>query len=203
MLDQEPDLPEFLSKRIEEEKNRNATVICANASALDSFEGKDLYGLDSCINLADKLRNQSKPFFFIFNVTSLHIGRERYESAKQRIAALHLEDHLLLMNESISFVKLMEVADIVLRPTLTDGDSLSVREALYLDKTVIASDVVSRPNGVVLYKTEDAEDLFLKVLPYIVNLPQNKQMINAIHNHENAFEFYDMLFQKMLKKNNG
>jgi glycosyltransferase involved in cell wall biosynthesis len=165
---------------------------------LDNYEGQDLYGLDRCIELAESLRNQHLAFFIIFNVTSIHVGKERYEWAEQRIEALDLEDCLLLMNESISFVKLMEVADIMLRPTLTDGDSLSVREALFLGKTVIASDVVTRPEGVVLYRNGSTEDLLLKMGSLIRHPNEDKKNQLIYNKQEDAFAFYDALFQKML-----
>lgn len=198
LMHQEPALPEFLINRIATAKANDAVIICANASSLDNYEGQDLYGLDRCIALAESLRNQHLSFFIIFNVTSIHVGQERYEWAKQRIEALHLEDCLLLMNESISFVKLMEVADIMLRPTLTDGDSLSVREALYLGKTVIASDVVTRPEGVVLYRNDDAEELLLKMVSLIKHPNENKKNQFINNKQEDAFSFYDALFQKIL-----
>jgi glycosyltransferase involved in cell wall biosynthesis len=58
-------------------------------------------------------------------------------------------------------------ADAFLRPTLADGDSLAVREALALRRPVIASRVGHRPPGVQTYPAEDpaalAELLFQPV----------------------------------------
>ena len=49
-----------------------------------------------------------------------------------------------------------------LRPTLYDGDSLSVREALALGVPVVASTTDFRPDGVTLYRTGVFEDLVAK-----------------------------------------
>jgi glycosyltransferase involved in cell wall biosynthesis len=46
--------------------------------------------------------------------------------------------------------------DLLLRTTLYDGDSVSVREALYIGTTVIATDNGMRPEGVHLIPTSDA-----------------------------------------------
>lgn len=200
LMKDEPALPDLLINRIAAAKSKKALVICANASSLDSYEGKDLYGLDRCIELAEALRKQEFSFLIVFNVTSIHVGKERYALAKQRIDSLNIESHFLLMNEPISFVRLMEVADIMLRPTLTDGDSLSVREALYLGKTVIASDVVARPEGVVLYKSGDMDDLQKKMEAFIRNSDRITKDEFVNHQQDDAFAFYDALFQKMLKK---
>jgi glycosyltransferase involved in cell wall biosynthesis len=45
------------------------------------------------------------------------------------------------------FVSLLAAADVYVRLTTTDGDSVAMREALALGKAVMASDVVSRPSS--------------------------------------------------------
>jgi glycosyltransferase involved in cell wall biosynthesis len=50
-------------------------------------------------------------------------------------------------------------ADLFVRPTLADGDAISVREALALGRRVVASDAVRRPPGVQLHRTGDGHDL--------------------------------------------
>ena len=54
-------------------------------------------------------------------------------------------------------------SDIFVRPTFSDGDAISVREAIELGTPVVASDVVSRPAGTVCFKTGDASDLVSKI----------------------------------------
>jgi glycogen(starch) synthase len=50
-----------------------------------------------------------------------------------------------------------------IRPTFTDGDSISVREALALGVPVIASDAAARPEGTVLFETGNSDDLIKKM----------------------------------------
>jgi glycosyltransferase involved in cell wall biosynthesis len=54
---------------------------------------------------------------------------------------------------------LMSKADVFVRPTFADGDSISVREALAMNVPVVASDCARRPDGTVLFKTGNSEDL--------------------------------------------
>jgi glycosyltransferase involved in cell wall biosynthesis len=54
-------------------------------------------------------------------------------------------------------------SDVFVRPTFSDGDAISVREAIALGTPVVASDVVSRPAGTLSFKTGDAGDLALKI----------------------------------------
>ena len=53
----------------------------------------------------------------------------------------------------------MQQSDIIVRPTNTDGDSLTIREGLFLNKKVLASDVVKRPEGVILFKNRNLNDM--------------------------------------------
>ena len=54
-------------------------------------------------------------------------------------------------------------SDVFVRPTLADGDALSVREALALGVPVVASDAGHRPPGTVLFARGDAEDLAARI----------------------------------------
>lgn len=54
---------------------------------------------------------------------------------------------------------LMARSDLFVRPTLVDGDALSVREALGLGLPVVASDTGHRPPGPVLFPPGDADAL--------------------------------------------
>ena len=51
-----------------------------------------------------------------------------------------------------SYFELLKHVDYFVRNTSTDGDALSVKEALYLNVPTLCSDVVDRPRGVRLFK---------------------------------------------------
>ena len=53
----------------------------------------------------------------------------------------------------------MAAADVFVRPTLADGDAVSVREALALSVRTVASDAAVRPAGVVIFPAGDAPAL--------------------------------------------
>jgi glycosyltransferase involved in cell wall biosynthesis len=58
---------------------------------------------------------------------------------------------------------LINDADILLRTTLFDGDAIAVREALFLDTPVIATDNGMRPEGVHLIPMHDAKALVNRI----------------------------------------
>jgi glycosyltransferase involved in cell wall biosynthesis len=63
----------------------------------------------------------------------------------------------------IEFTAVMAEVDVFVRPTDRDGDSVSVREAAYLGKQIIASDCVARPEGSLLFRSMSASDLAQKL----------------------------------------
>jgi glycogen(starch) synthase len=63
------------------------------------------------------------------------------------------QECLHVISRSVAFV----------RPTFTDGDSISVREALALGVPVIASNAAARPEGTVLFETGNPDDLMKKM----------------------------------------
>lgn len=63
----------------------------------------------------------------------------------------------------VDFNKMLNLCDIYLRPTCMDGSSLAVQEALLLGKTVVASDVVDREPGVLLFEYQDEDDFLNQI----------------------------------------
>jgi glycosyltransferase involved in cell wall biosynthesis len=74
------------------------------------------------------------------------------EHIRERIAAQPYAQHILLCGDITHPVtlRMMTESDLFLRTTLYDGDSISVREAMYLGLPVIATDNTMRPAGVEL-----------------------------------------------------
>lgn len=90
------------------------------------------------------------------------IGSGSLESSlRESIAASSERDHILLcgdVNHDIT-VRVLTECDLMLRTTLYDGDSISVREALALKLPVIATDNAMRPEGVSLIPVSDPDAL--------------------------------------------
>lgn len=71
---------------------------------------------------------------------------------------------------------LINDADILLRTTIFDGDAISVREALFLETPVIATDNSMRPDGVQIIPVQDEKALIDEVLKWtrVENQPAAK-----------------------------
>ena len=84
---------------------------------------------------------------------------------------LGLEDSFILIEESLAEVyPLLLVSHVFIRPTNTDGNSVSVKEALWFGCQVIASDAVVRPEEVILFANRDSNDLANKIALQIANI---------------------------------
>lgn len=163
-LEGEPSLPKEINQWIEcARQNPNSFLLCSNAWNLVLHEGVDLYGLDICIEAMKQLKNSDIKYYLVFVVASNSDQHDRMAKYKELIVDYELSDQILIWEQPISFVRLLQKCDLVLRTTNTDGDALSIREALYYGKQVLASDIVKRPEGIYLFKTREVDDLVNKI----------------------------------------
>ena len=138
-------------------------IISANASKLQFYNNEDLYGFDLCIQLVYKLKKYGYNPAFLFSLPE--IGENNYYNEKiKEISALNIQDNIMIRTGSHSFIPILSISDIFIRPTNTDGDSISIREAISMNKPTITSDVVPRPEGVILFDNRNIHDLFLKTI---------------------------------------
>jgi len=92
------------------------------------------------------------------------IGEQELE-AKKLVCESGLENHIWLSGDidHDACLALISRSDVYVRPTLSDGDSISVREALALGVPVVASRVGTRPAGAILFEPGDLTDLLSKI----------------------------------------
>jgi glycosyltransferase involved in cell wall biosynthesis len=64
---------------------------------------------------------------------------------------------------------------VFVRPSRADGDAVSIREALQAGVPVVASDVVERPDGAVLFRTGDRAALTSALRAVIERAPSQHQ----------------------------
>lgn len=133
-------------------------ILVSNAYRLDDFNGGDLYGFDQIIE-AFKSAGVRDRWVCFLNVSSLEGCQDKFSKFKEEIRLAGLDEAVHLFNRPLNFCALLKHADVYVRATLTDGDALSVREALSLGVRTIASDAAVRPVGVEIYATGDADNL--------------------------------------------
>jgi glycogen synthase len=80
------------------------------------------------------------------------------------IIDLNLNKSVVLPKQLPSVVSVVKTADLLVRATFSDGDSIAVREALALGIPVVASDVGFRPQGVARFPPGDHIQLAAKIM---------------------------------------
>lgn len=140
-------LPNYVSEIISKAKKDGYEIIASNASVMSFTEkGDETYGISFLI---DYFKNHPKYFLCVSDPSGQYAEKYHRDNF----------NNVLFITEKHSFYRLIELSDVVLRPTATDGDALSVKEGLYLKKKVITTDIVDRPDGVVLFHYNDSESL--------------------------------------------
>ena len=130
--------------------------------------------LDAVEGLADSIPRVGVVFLGWKVGTALAglIDRRRLSA---RAVALGEVDHARCLS-------LLRAADLVVRSTFADGDAISVREAMALGVSVIASDVTSRPPGVIVFRAGDVRDLRAKMGALLTGGPEWPHRVGADEN---------------------
>ena len=138
----------------------HSPVLMATVTRPSLHDNVDLYGMDLCSEMASRLRETHRNLGLVITVLRPDEGNAAlYRAWKASDVVKGLSDHLYLQEGALpSPLPLMSRADLVLRPTCTDGNSMLVNEALALGKTVVASDCVPRPEGCRLFKNRDLDE---------------------------------------------
>jgi len=120
------------------------------------------YALGDAVDALDRARSWYPDIGMVLVLTAF--GTEAEERAlSEKIDRRGLGGHVLVARDLPDFAALLSRSDVFLRSTLIDGDSMSVREALYLGIPTVASDTPFRPDGVILFRKGDAADMAEKL----------------------------------------
>lgn len=144
---------EFQSDLILFRKNYDI-LCCTNANGLTyDKDGNEIYGIIDLVTLFSKTPKKGLIVSDASGAYVKHFDQNEIE----------IPTNVMLIEEQHDFVNVIKASDVFIRSTTTDGDSLSVKEALFYGKSTICSDCVDRPAGVILYETNNWDDLDKKI----------------------------------------
>ncbi len=130
-------------------------VIAANGK-VNWYRGTDTYGLDHLVELVARLKPQF-PRCGAVACLAGHGERDQpyLDELVRRAEALNVADDVLFLTRPGRFLPILAAANVFVRPTNTDGDANSIREALSLQVPAVASDAVERPVGTRVFPARD------------------------------------------------
>lgn len=134
-------------------KSKYDHVFCTNAwSVVFDSDGEEIYGGSILFELFEKINNKG----LIFSDPEGKYSKYLFKKYG------YIPNNIHFITYRHDFVEVIIKTNAYIRSTTTDGDSLSVNEALFLKKDVIASNVVDRPRGCILYeKIDELENLIV------------------------------------------
>jgi len=144
-------------------------IITANAYKLQFYNGFDLYGLDLLIELCYRLKALYPDIGFVVLLSTIG-NHDYYKKLLNMLAEKEIEKNFIIVNEKIQFYPFLMKSDIFIRPTNTDGDSISIRESLFFNIPTISSDVVKRPESTIIFQNRNINDLLNKTLSILKNM---------------------------------
>lgn len=177
-----PSQPEFLpgeiDLRLEHWMGGFDHIFCTNASCLkyDKY-GHEVYGGLELLGIFKEIEGSG----LIFSDPSGEY-LEHFRSKN-----LEIPKNMHVITGEHSFMEVIKRSDCFIRASTTDGDSVSIKEALFLKINVIASDCVGRPEGCQLYRSENFGELKELILKFRKGKHQGRGNFDQV---ENLIELY-------------
>jgi len=141
---------------------KHKLLVIVNAFQLSIIDGRDLYGIDLCVKALATLVHQY-PTIGLLCVLAQQGDQKHFKQLQQEVKVHGLEQHVYFLIGQKELWPLLKRADLFVRPTLSDGESVSVQEALYFNIPVVASDASPRPAEVITFRSRDVMDFCCKI----------------------------------------
>lgn len=149
----EPEIETFLAS--------GPTLVVAAYGVQFLPTGEELYGLDTVVDAFIDLAPdyaELRLAIFLARAPTRSKARGHLAGLERRLEDAGLGERVLVVF-GLPLVPAFRDSSLFVRPTRAEGDAVSVREAQRAGVPVVASDVVSRPEGVLVFPTGNGADL--------------------------------------------
>ncbi|MBP0725121.1 glycosyltransferase family 4 protein [Bacillus sp. RG28] len=175
--------------------NNSEFVITANG-CIRFYKDEDLYGVDLLVELVNRLLKNSIKVSLIFVVLDRDSQNEKermyYKQIKEKIKDNKLESNFLFYEtKDTEFYPILSRSHLFIRPTKSDGYGVSIAEAIHYNIPSIASDVCTRPEQTILFKSGDLNDLYNTTASVIHNYEKYKRKLETYESTDYFQELYD------------
>jgi glycogen(starch) synthase len=128
-------------------------------------QGKPTYGLDLLLEALLPLAEVWPKLGLLALVPEEGPPRDQAVAMEPHLE--RLGDKVRLVTRAVALESLLPSAHLLVRPTRTDGDAISLREAEALGVESLASDCVARPTACRLFRNDSATDLQAALLRFL------------------------------------
>lgn len=153
----EPGILASYSDATREFIKERSPLIIANAYRIEFHENTDLYGIDMCIDLVERLKPDYPNIGLLFALAD--IGDYQYfDGMKRKVTDAGLNENFRFLTGQRELWPLFKKADLMVRPTCVDGFGISIAEALHFGCPAVASDVCVRAKGARVFENRNMDD---------------------------------------------
>jgi glycosyltransferase involved in cell wall biosynthesis len=161
-------------------------------------DGRELYGLDMVARAFTALARDREDLRLAMFLARRQPGpraRRHLAILQRQLEQAGLRDRALIVF-GLPLLPALRSNAVFVRPTRAEGDAVSVREAQSAGVPVVASDVVSRPPGVVVFPTDDVAKL-CEALRVVLDHPDQPSRVSMSGNADQrvAEPFSDTLIR--------
>ncbi|MCP4550622.1 MAG: glycosyltransferase family 4 protein [Bacteroidetes bacterium] len=177
-------------------KLNDKSFIISMVGWFKTYNDQDLYGFDIAARAIKELSEKDNNVLLLASINGV-INEEIYNNFLNYVKEQGIEKNILLIHEDLSEIwALFLYSDVFLRATNTDGSPLSIKEALWFDTPVIASDCIRRPKEITIFKNRDNEDLYKKLeLFYDKKNNTFEQKINEYKDKLFKYSLFDEIYK--------
>ena len=149
-----------LPKHVQDFCKSHQPLLSANGK-FETHKGQDLYGFDMVVDLVEKMKPGHPQLGCIIGLAHCDENSKTQLAEMKKLAEdKGVSDNICWLEPPNFFVPILSQSDVFLRPTNTEGDSNSLREALDLGVPSVASDVAPRPDPSLLFRNRDGGDMY-------------------------------------------
>ena len=137
-------------------RSHSPVLLATGGAVIDA--GVDVYGFDLALDLVERLRERHPRIGLLwYLLRPLHRDCAHEDTLLQRASGPSLVDHVHVEPATGSMHNAYALADVVVRPTSTDGDPLTVREAHAAAIPTLVSEVCPRPVESVVFSSRNLD----------------------------------------------
>ena len=133
-------------------------LILINGAYQMIIDGRDVYGFYQSISMLAAIKKKDPNVCLLMGILLVN-NDDNFLQLQKKMKDFNVSEHVYILQGQKELWPLFDHVDLFIRPTLSDGASISLQEALYFNVPCIASDCCKRPTAVVTYKTNDNDAL--------------------------------------------